>query len=266
MICDEATVLIGGDPQTVSPELNEHLRTCHDCSHLREQMLGFDMQLRSALELRVSPAGTASPGPDARAVEVSPRTVPRKAPWQSARARKWGLGIGLAASLMLGVALWLSQPRDTLAAQVIDHIAQEPDSWSRTEQVPAAALATILRESGLELRPGMDPVVYASRCDFLGHKVPHLVILTEAGPVTIMILTHERVTGTERFQADHYWGLLVPAGVGSVAVVSHTEMSLEEPARNVVRALEAALDYRDREAVRVSVRGFTDGAVLNQVI
>jgi hypothetical protein len=255
MICDEATVLIGGDPQTVSPELNEHLRCCRDCSHLREQMLGFDMQLRSALEFCLYPAGTASPGPDALAAGMRPRTLPRKAPWQSARARKWGLGIGLAAGLMLGVALWLSQPRDTLAAEVIDHIAQEPDSWSRTEQVPAAALATILRESGLELRPGMDPVVYASRCDFLGHKVPHLVILTEAGPVTIMILTHERVMDTKRFQADHYWGLLMPAGVGSVAVVSHTEMSLEEPARNVVRALKAALDYRDREAVRVSVLG-----------
>ena len=255
MICDEATVLIGGDPQTVSPELNEHLRTCHDCSHLREQMLGFDMQLRSALEFRLSPAGTASPGPDALAARVSSRTPPRKAPWQAARARKWGLGIGLAASLMLGVALWLSQPRDTLAAQVIDHIAQEPDSWSRTEQVSATALATILHESGVKLSPGMAPVVYASRCDFLGHPVPHLVILTEAGPVTVMILTHERVTGTERFHADHYWGLLTPAGVGSVAVVSHTEMSLEEPARNVVRALEAALDYRDREAVHVSVLG-----------
>jgi hypothetical protein len=255
MICDEATVLIGGDPQTVSPELNEHLRTCRYCSHLHEQMLGFDMQLRSALELRLYPAGMTSSGPDALAVGVSSRALPKKAPWQSARARKWGLGIGLAASLMLGVALWLSQPRNTLAAQVIDHIAQEPDSWSRTERVSPAALATILRESGVELSPEIAPVVYASRCDFLGHPVPHLVILTEAGPVTIMILTHERVTGTERFQADHYWGLLMPAGVGSVAVVSHTEMSLEEPARNVVRALEAALDYRDREAVQVSVLG-----------
>jgi hypothetical protein len=32
-------------------------------------------------------------------------------------------------------------------------------------------------------------------------------------------------------------------------------MSLEEPARNVVRALEAALDYRGRGAVHVSVLG-----------
>ena len=62
--------------------------------------------------------------------------------------------------------------------------------------------------------------------------------------------------------ADHYWGLLMPAGVGSVAVVSHTEMSLEEPARNVVRALEAALDYRDREAVHVSVLGSYSREVL----
>lgn len=255
MICDEASVFIGGDPRTVSPELNEHLRCCRGCSHLREQMLGFDIQLRRALDLGLYPAVTASLGPDALAAGVSSRMPPRKAHWQSVRARKWGLCIGLAASLVLGVALWLSQPRDTLAGQVIDHIAQEPDSWSRTEQVSAVALATILRETGVALRPGVAPVVYASRCDFLGHQVPHLVILTEAGPVTIMILTHERVTGAERFQVDHYWGLLVPVGVGSVAVVSHTEMSLEEPARNVVHALEAALDYRDREAVYVSVLG-----------
>jgi hypothetical protein len=80
MICDEATVFIGGDPQTVFPELNEHLRCCRGCSHLRGRMLGFDMQLRRALEFSLYPAVTVSPGPDALAAGVSSRTPPRKAP------------------------------------------------------------------------------------------------------------------------------------------------------------------------------------------
>ena len=35
-------------------------------------------------------------------------------------------------------------------------------------------------------------------------------------------------------------GLLVPVGTGSVAVLSRTPMSLEQPASNVVKALQSA--------------------------
>ncbi len=36
MNCREAKLLIGADPDTLTPELDEHLRSCPDCRQFRE--------------------------------------------------------------------------------------------------------------------------------------------------------------------------------------------------------------------------------------
>jgi hypothetical protein len=88
----------------------------------------------------------------------------------------------------------------------------------------------------------MQPVVYANSCYFRGHFVPHFVVTTAAGPVTVMILMHEHVSAAQQFNEDGYSGLLVPARNGAVALISRTPMALEQPARDVVHALESAKD------------------------
>ncbi len=79
----------------------------------------------------------------------------------------------------------------------------------------------------------MEPIVYASSCWFRGHFVPHVVVTTKHGPVTVMILLHEKITATQQFNEDGFAGLLVPAHTGSVAVLSRTPMDLEQPAADV---------------------------------
>ena len=144
----------------------------------------------------------------------------------------------VAAALVIGSVLWLTRPPESLAAEVVTHVEGEPDSWQKTEPVPSEKLDAVLRKSGVNLGPGMLPVVYASSCWFKGHFVPHVVVTTPHGPVTVMILLHEQVnTSLQQFQADGYSGLLVPARTGSVAVLSRTPMKLDEPAADVVRAL-----------------------------
>ena len=86
----------------------------------------------------------------------------------------------------------------------------------------------------------MEPVVYASACWFRGHFVPHMVVTTKNGPVTVIILKNETIPAEQQFSENGYSGLLVPARTGSVAVLSRTPMQLDEPAREVVRALESA--------------------------
>ena len=98
----------------------------------------------------------------------------------------------------------------------------------------------MLRKSGVNLGPGMPPVVYASSCWFRGHFVPHVVVTTKDGPVTVMILQHEKVNAAQQFNEDGYSGLLVPARTGSVAVLSRTPMKLDKPAADVVHALQTA--------------------------
>jgi Protein of unknown function (DUF3379) len=248
--CDEARELIGADPETASPELLAHLGACPECQAYRNEMVAFNAKIRRALELdlrQMQPSAPPGPQPAAASsgdhsnVTVLQRREQSKV---AKRARPRGLPIAasLAAGALIALTLWLSRPAESLATEVVTHVEGEPASWSKTQPVSAARLDAVLRKSGVKLGQGMQPVVYANSCFFRGHFVPHFVVMTADGPVTVMILLNEHVDAAQRFNEDGYTGMLVPAPTGSVAVVSRTPMALEQPAENVVHALQAKTD------------------------
>jgi hypothetical protein len=106
----------------------------------------------------------------------------------------------------------------------VTHMREEPQAWRRTDvPVPGSKLQDVLRDSHLHLATGAGAgmVSYANSCLFRGHRVPHLVMQTEAGPVTVMVLVHERASKTVRFDEQGYRGVIVPvAGHGSIAVLT----------------------------------------------
>jgi hypothetical protein len=101
---------------------------------------------------------------------------------------------------------------------VVEHVMHESGSWSAQEVLPASDLALVLRQAGVTFDSSM-PVVYASACPFHGRRVPHLVLQTVNGPMTVMLLAHEKVGERQEFSEDGLQGVLLPAGSGSVAVL-----------------------------------------------
>ena len=247
MTHDEARELIGAVPGEASAELQAHLKTCPECQAYRDQMLAFDAKVRQALELDWHKiAGTAPPaGPIPKTAPASATVTPltqkaREPLTRPTRPRLFALAASVAAALVIGGVLWLSRPPESLAAEIVTHVEGEPHSWEKTEPVTTERLDAVLRKSGVNLGSGMQPVVYASSCWFRGHYVPHVVVTTKDGPVTVMILLHERVNAAQQFNEAGFSGLLVPATTGSVAVLSRTPMNLEKPAASVVHALQTA--------------------------
>jgi len=243
MTCDEARIHIGADPENASPELLAHLQRCPECQAYREQMLAFNTKIRTALALDWQKVQQAPPSalPDKSAtVAVLPRPAPRVPPPKHKRPRLFALAASIAAASVIALTLWLSQPPESLAVEIIKHVEGEPDSWHQTQQVDNAAIKAVLSKGGVKLGPGMQPIVYASSCWFRGHFVPHLVVTTPDGPVTVMILVNEKITVPQQFNESGFSGLLVPAPAGSVAVLSRTPMPLEHPASAVVEALQSA--------------------------
>jgi hypothetical protein len=101
---------------------------------------------------------------------------------------------------------------------------EEPQAWRRTDvPVPDPKLENVLRDSHMRLAAGggAGMVSYANSCGFRGHQVPHLVLQTEAGPVTVMVLVHERSPKPVEFDEQGYRGVIVPVpGHGSLAVLT----------------------------------------------
>jgi hypothetical protein len=198
--CAHARVAIGGEPHALPPEVTAHLTTCAACRQFHAETIALDGRLRAALELPLSKFRKAAPAP---------------AP---APARRFALAASVALAMFVGASFWLFRPGAALADEVVDHVRHESGSWSAHDALSATELADVLRQAGVTFDASM-PVVYAMACPFHGRLVPHLVVQTAKGPMTVMLLAHEKVDERQEFSEGGFAGLLLPAGEGSVAVL-----------------------------------------------
>jgi hypothetical protein len=224
------------DPHDADAELAHHRESCEECSAYTERLLGFEEKLERAL--RVTP----------RAAAAAPGTVvtPLRRPRRQALARRW---FAMAASVLVGLViaggLWLAAPHASLAADVVAHMAGEPQAWTRTDvPVPSPELDFVLRNTRMRLRPDAGMVTYAQSCLFRGHRVPHLVVQSDMGPVTVMVLVHESVSKPTPFDEEGYRGVILPvAGHGSLAVLAKDQSGDLASVEKVAAQVQAAIEW-----------------------
>jgi hypothetical protein len=218
---------IMADPRDPDSDLRAHRESCAECRAFTEQLLRFESRLERALLVEIP---------------IKPVVLPfaRKAAAAPGAGRWLAMAASLLLALVIAAGVWLTLPQRSLAAAVVAHMAGEPDAWQRTDvPVPDAELSAVLKDSNLSLKPGAGMVSYASSCAFRGHKVPHLVVQTQSGPVTVMVLVHESVRNPKHFDSQGYRGTIVPVpGHGSIAVL----MRDAEPQSADVNAIAAQVD------------------------
>jgi hypothetical protein len=230
---NEARLLIGGDPHTVPPELAEHLAGCPECAQFQREMSALDNNIRRALER----APLSAAPTDATPATVTPITS-APAAQRRRRASSWS-GWALAASVALisMIAVWTLRPNDSLAHDVVQHIQFESKSWASNEPVTAADVKETLAQAGVAIDMGSDKVMYAHSCLFRGHVVPHLVVSTPQGPVTVMVLPHESVKHRMSFHEDGMSGVITPAPHGSLAVIMQGSENIDAVAEQVQQSV-----------------------------
>ncbi|HUQ08967.1 MAG TPA: DUF3379 family protein [Steroidobacteraceae bacterium] len=196
--CSHARLAIGGDPRNLSAEVEGHVSGCPACRKFRDEMLAMEGRLEAALQLPLHRFRDAK---------------------KSHAPRRYALAASLLIAVLLGGGAWLFQPRPALADQVMEHVRHEAGSWALQRRLAPDEIAAVLARAGVHFDSSM-PVVYASPCPFRGHVAPHLVLQTAQGPVTVMLLSHEKIAARESFEEQGYQGVLLPAGEGSVALLT----------------------------------------------
>jgi hypothetical protein len=196
--CEQARLQIGADPAGSAAELEQHLQDCESCRQFRAEMRTLDASIRRALERPPAAART-------------PRVT---ASW-----RPWALAASVLLAMLAVLTVWLLRPSDTLAREVVAHVQEEPDSWLARQHVDAQSIDSALRGAGVKLDITSDRISYAQSCWFRDHYVPHLVVQTAQGPVTVMILRNQPVSARRSFREDGMSGVIVPAPPGSIAVL-----------------------------------------------
>ena len=122
----------------------------------------------------------------------------------------------------------------SLADEIIAHLDHEPYSLVVTDvpvtdrrltRIVPANVATMNHDAGL--------ITYAQSCVINGKTVPHLVIQGQNGPVTILLMPDEMVSGPQSLIGESVSGVLLPVGNGSIAIIGEDGENLEPIEQNL---------------------------------
>jgi len=152
---------------------------------------------------------------------------------------RWASLVGsVLAGAVVGAWLWSGGQGNSLGKDVLSHIGDESPMVAAGGPVPAERVSRVLERGGIRLRPGAGEVVYAETCRFRGRSVPHLMLQSEGGTVTVLVLRDEPVDAPSNFTGSGFSGRIEPAGPGSIAVVGTAGADLERMAAQVRTAIE----------------------------
>ncbi|WP_116810793.1 DUF3379 family protein [Steroidobacter cummioxidans] len=223
MNCEELRTIVGAEPNTTQPEVLEHMAGCAECTRYREELQAMDRLIYRAL-----------------AVDAPAEKKASYSNQKQSTTRVWRMAASVLITVLVGtMALWLLTPRESIAAEAIAHVQHEQFSLVRTSKtVDEQRLEKVLAASRLRLKPGAAQVSYAERCPFRGQSVPHLVVQTEQGPVTALVVTHVPTQQREHIDEDGFQGDIVPAPRGVIVVLGQNV-----PVDAVVKTLLSALEY-----------------------
>ena len=209
MNCLEFRRLKLADPSRMPGEATAHQRECPLCDAFARRI--------DAREERVA-ATLAVPVPEGLADRVLLRV-------HHGQRRPWKL-MALAASVVLSFGLGLSilhdYPREDYAAFAIEHTLHEPESFTDHRLADPGQFRLALAKFGAELNAPVGEVMYMKLCPVPGGTGWHIVIRTEQGPATLLLIPRKAGVGRETLQAQ--WGGLnavaLPGGEGYFAVVA----------------------------------------------
>lgn len=245
MDCLEFRREAGADPRHLGPAAEAHRDGCAACADSLRRTLALDDRILAALRIPVpdeAPGGRVGALTEQRAGRrPAGASQGRVLRFPVIEPRRWvAMAASIVGGVLIGTLLWVGGPRASLARDLVKHVDHEASAMVATSQeADPAEVEAVLERAGVRLQPGVGTVSYASTCPFRGEKVPHLVVQTAVGPMTVMVLRHEKLAAPVDFDEGGYAGTIVPAGPGSIAILGHApEADLDRIAEQVRNAIQ----------------------------
>lgn len=229
--CEEYREAIAAEPSFDGGAA--HLSQCASCQAFGAEMLALDLKISSALAISVPELKLPElPELDTSKVTAMPLRRFAQPAWLAVAAT-----VTLAA--FIGFGMFGSDVSNaTLAEQILVHIDHEPGAFrvvdeavtdKRLARVVPANIATLNHSAGL--------ITYARSCLINGREVPHLVIQGEFGPITILLMPGEKITGAQTIEGENVHGIILPVGDGSIAIIGEVGEHLERIEKQVMNSV-----------------------------
>lgn len=200
-------------PQAVSAAQLLHLRSCPACGAFARQLDAFERDLCDVVTL---------PVPDGLAEQI---ILGLRRPQRFGRSH-----LAMAATVMLTLiasfAFVLAPDRNSERDHVVDalaaHVASEPEILRDRGSIEPAKLVAAFSQYGGILEESVGVVRHVDRCVILGVMAHHIVIQTDYGPATLILLPKTRTSTKRPLLRDGFAIAVMPLQSGSLGILTDT--------------------------------------------
>ncbi len=231
MNCEEYRKTLLADPGFEDEA--RHADSCVACREYSAEILALDADIAGAMKLSVPELRMpVLPDLDSEVVVSLParRAFPKPA---------W---FALAATVLLAaeVGLRMTSPGmdvggTTLEQQVLAHVDHEPMALQPgNTPVSDTQFSTAVPKTVATMNRDIGLITFAAFCSINGNDVPHLVMQGKHGPITILLMPHEKVSEAKKLDGANIRGVILPVGDGSIAIIGDRDESLENVQQNVL--------------------------------
>lgn len=232
MNCEDYKAALTADP--AFEDESGHVETCVTCREYDAEILALNEQIAAAMQIDV-PELTMPKLPEIdteNVASLSKRRTFSKPVWYA-----------VAASVLLAAIVGIRMTNfnatyGSLEEQVLAHLDGEPGALQVTSTpVSDDRLARTVPDNIATMNHDAGLITYAQSCRINGNSVPHLVIQGEHGPITILLMPHEKVTEAKTIDGVNIRGVILPVGDGSIAIIGSREEQLDAVKQNVLDAV-----------------------------
>lgn len=254
------------DPKHLDDEMLAYLEAHPEQKKRLQSAREFDQQLSEAMQVEV-PEGlearillkqsylqadeeqALAPEPEAssKSVSTTAESSPSHASNEEQSRSLFWKGLMAMAASMAAVAVLIQvmnsplsqpsiQPVDVVA-HIVEHIEEDPELMTGEHIFKSdAEMQNLFASVGAKLDQPLDGMSYAGECWLDGQLGLHVVMQTEQGPVTVIVMPGQQLAAMEAFEASGYQGEMLPVKGGVVAIVGN---SMEQVALAHLRFFQA---------------------------
>ena len=197
------------DPHRLAREAQAHAAECAACREFAQGVDDAERGLERAFAVPV-PEGLAD-------------RVLLRARFGHARWKPWALAASLLVAVAIGFAAFtLRSPADDQYARLaIEHVALEPESFTKLHGTDMEALGEMIRTSGGgKLKASLGTIRYVKLCPVDGGTGWHIVFETPEGLATLLVVPGKPPAALQRASSGEWSALVSPTRVGYYAVVT----------------------------------------------
>jgi len=153
----------------------------------------------------------------------------KQIPDQQKQRKRRMLSVAAGILLSLGLAAFLLLPKDTsLSAELVQHVADEPNSLYSRQALSPATIQLVAGRLGYRFNSPQTNISYAANCLVAGSQALHFTVQADHSSATLLLMPHQELNASHQFHQHHLHGRIVPLSRGSAAILSNDPAMLDQ--------------------------------------